>query len=168
MILCVCERTIEYLIIYSGTHTKSLFFITLWSCEYVSATLKISAVLWARLHTMGWLLFVGSLKLQVSFAEYRLFYRALLQKRPIILRRPTNRSHPIRGSDIHSGTHTKNLFFITLWSFVHVSALLSASAAFWARIYTMWHIIHIATHTQRPCFSSHCDPLRTRARHLAH
>jgi len=25
-------------------------------------------------------------KLQVSFAEYRLFYRALLQKRPVILR----------------------------------------------------------------------------------
>jgi len=35
---------------------------------------------------MGWLRFVGSLKLQVSFAEYCLFYRALLQKRPIILR----------------------------------------------------------------------------------
>ena len=33
---------------------------------------------------MGWLRVVGSLKLQVSFAEYRLFYRALLQKRPII------------------------------------------------------------------------------------
>ena len=32
---------------------------------------------------MGWLRLVGSLKLQVSFAEYRLFYRALLQKRPI-------------------------------------------------------------------------------------
>jgi len=29
---------------------------------------------------------VGSLKCQVSFTEYRLFYRALLQKRPIILR----------------------------------------------------------------------------------
>jgi len=29
---------------------------------------------------------VGSLKLYVSFAEYHLFYRALLQKRPIILR----------------------------------------------------------------------------------
>ena len=29
---------------------------------------------------------VGSLKLQFSFAEYRLFHRALLQKRPIILR----------------------------------------------------------------------------------
>jgi len=35
--------------------------------------------------TMGWIRLVGSLKLQVSFAEYRLFYRALLQKRPIIL-----------------------------------------------------------------------------------
>ena len=34
---------------------------------------------------MGWLQLVGSLKLQVSFAEYHLCYRALLQKRPIIL-----------------------------------------------------------------------------------
>jgi len=33
---------------------------------------------------IGWLLLVGSTKLQVSFAEYSLFYRALLQKRPII------------------------------------------------------------------------------------
>jgi len=35
---------------------------------------------------MGWLRLVGSLKLQVSFAEYSLFYRALLQMRPVILR----------------------------------------------------------------------------------
>ena len=35
---------------------------------------------------MGWLQLVGCLRLQVSFAEYHLFYRALLQKRPIILR----------------------------------------------------------------------------------
>ena len=45
---------------------------------------------WHTLHvsevTMGWLRLVGSLKLQVSFAEYSLFYRALLQKRPIVLR----------------------------------------------------------------------------------
>ena len=32
---------------------------------------------------MGWLRLVGSIKLQVSFAEYSLLYRALLQKRPI-------------------------------------------------------------------------------------
>jgi len=35
---------------------------------------------------MGWLRLVGSLKLEVSFAENRLFHRAFLQKRPIILR----------------------------------------------------------------------------------
>ena len=35
---------------------------------------------------MGRLRLVGSLKLQDSFAEYSLFHRALLQKRPIILR----------------------------------------------------------------------------------
>ena len=35
--------------------------------------------------SMGWLRSVGSIKWQVSFEEYRLFYRALLQKRPIIL-----------------------------------------------------------------------------------
>ena len=34
----------------------------------------------------GWLQLVGPLKSQVSFAEYSLFNRALLQKRPIILR----------------------------------------------------------------------------------
>jgi len=33
---------------------------------------------------MGWLRLVGSLKSDVSFAEYSLFYRALLQKRPIM------------------------------------------------------------------------------------
>ena len=37
-------------------------------------------------HGMGWLRLVGSLKLQVAFAEYSLFYRSLLQKRPMILR----------------------------------------------------------------------------------
>ena len=35
---------------------------------------------------MGWLRLVGSLKSQVSFAEYCLFYGVLLQKRLIILR----------------------------------------------------------------------------------
>jgi len=35
------------------------------------------------------------LKISVSFAEYSLFYRALLQKRPINFKEPTNCSHPI-------------------------------------------------------------------------
>jgi len=41
---------------------------------------------WVWQLSMGWLRWVGSLKLKVSFAEYRLFYRALLQQRPVILR----------------------------------------------------------------------------------
>jgi len=60
-----------------GTHMKE-------SChtyEWVMAQLWMSHVT-----HMGWLRLVGSLKLYVSFAEYCLFYRALLQKRPIILR----------------------------------------------------------------------------------
>ena len=44
---------------------------------------------------MGWLRSVGSIKLRVSFAEYYLFYRALLQKRPMILSILNNQSHPI-------------------------------------------------------------------------
>jgi len=39
----------------------------------------------ARKFNMGWLRLVGSIKLKVAFAEYRLFYRALWQKRPVIL-----------------------------------------------------------------------------------
>jgi len=35
---------------------------------------------------MGWLRVVGSLILYISFAEHCLFYRALLQRRPIILK----------------------------------------------------------------------------------
>jgi len=37
-----------------------------------------------RYEVRGWLRLVGSFKLHASVAEYRLFYRALLQKRPII------------------------------------------------------------------------------------
>jgi len=39
-----------------------------------------------RLLAMAWLRLVGSTKLQVSCTGYRLFYRALLQKRPVVYR----------------------------------------------------------------------------------
>ena len=47
---------------------------------------------------MGRLRLVGSLKLQVSFAEYRLFYRVLLQKRPVILFFPSSQTKLIMGA----------------------------------------------------------------------
>ena len=51
-------------------------------------------------HDMGWLRLAGSLKLYVSFAEYSLFYRALLQKRPVI-----SRSLVIIVTPYHKGIH---------------------------------------------------------------
>ena len=61
---------------------------------------------------MGWLRSVGSTKLQVSFAEYRLFYRALLRKRPIILSilltkatPPYTQRHPVAPNHTFSHTH---------------------------------------------------------------
>jgi len=45
-----------------------------------------AGVAWlSMLHMGGWLQSVGSIKLQVSFAEYHLFLQALFQKRPMIL-----------------------------------------------------------------------------------
>ena len=45
-----------------------------------------SRCFYTEVSDMGWLRLVGSLKPYVSFAEYSLFYRALLQKRRTILR----------------------------------------------------------------------------------
>jgi len=53
--------------------------------ELMSQVLVTSCDQYLTLSTMGWLRLVGSMKLQVSFAEYSLFYRALLQKRPTIV-----------------------------------------------------------------------------------
>jgi len=64
---------------------------------------------------MGWLRLVGSLKSQVSFAEYGLFYRALSQKRPIILRSLLIVATPYRQSgvccDIFIGHFCRKKYF---------------------------------------------------------
>jgi len=53
------------------------------SCQSLCWTLTVCMVLWCRMdicrgHSMRWLRLVGSLKFYLSFAEYSLFYRALL------------------------------------------------------------------------------------------
>ena len=82
-----------------------------------------------RLNHIGWLQLVGSLKSYVSFAEYSLFYRALLQKRPIISR-TTNRSHPISHSRFTVTKHDSfiydtelagHFFFLNLQKNIHRS-----------------------------------------------
>ena len=52
-------------------------------CMTISDIGMVHRCLW---YGVGWLRFVGSFKFYASFAEYGLFDRALLQKRPIILR----------------------------------------------------------------------------------
>jgi len=82
------------------------------------------------IHCMGWLRLVGSLKLQVSFAEYYLFYRALLQKKPVILR-----SLLIQPPTIHVCKLYKkcaftigicNLYFEIWWWIARISELLGS------------------------------------------
>jgi len=57
----------------------------------------------------GWLRLVGSLKLKVSFAEYRLFHRALLQMRPIIFMETTTRSHHISVGGLDFEFHGRHI-----------------------------------------------------------
>ena len=61
------------------------------------------------IHGMGWLRSVGSMQLQVSFAEYCLFYRALLQKRLIILSILLTRATPY-----HNGNKGYRIYWDTL------------------------------------------------------
>jgi len=49
-------------------------------CDHTSVSCAVAT------RSMGWLRLVRSLKSLVSFAEYRLFYKALMQKRPVIWR----------------------------------------------------------------------------------
>ena len=60
-----------------GYFTYAVYFC-LYEYRYIHVDMDIDI-------NMGWLRLSGSLELLVSFAEFSLFYRALLQKRPIIL-----------------------------------------------------------------------------------
>jgi len=78
--------------IWNGTHMyecrsiyeRCLCFFHVWQVYVCRCRRTCWRYMVAKTH-MGWLRLVGSIKLQVSCTEYSLFYRALLQKRPIIL-----------------------------------------------------------------------------------
>jgi len=54
---------------------------------YKNKTTLYHSTFWPEIvPAIGWLRLIGSLKLGFSFAEYHLFSRALLQKRPIIIK----------------------------------------------------------------------------------
>jgi len=69
---------------------------------------------------MGWLRWVGSLKLQVSFADYSLFYWALLQKKPVIFRSLLIVATPYLYS--FSDIHIPQIFTSLLYRYSHFSS----------------------------------------------
>ena len=92
-IASVCVDSCEYVCTFSEsthvTHVRLEYLCIHMAGVYYSHVKPIDT--WmirdlSHISDMGWLRLVGSLKLQVSSAEYSLFYRALLQKRRIISR----------------------------------------------------------------------------------
>jgi len=78
---CTCTHKSQY------TYTQ----ICIYKCTYIQITIYIYKYAYTNVHICksrmsSPKLSVGSLKFNVSFAEYGLFYRTLLQKRTIILR----------------------------------------------------------------------------------
>jgi len=95
---------------YTHTHTHQVLG---WLLEHTPPSTP-------HLYEMRWLRLAGYLNLQVSFAEYRLFYRALLQKSPILLRSLRIVATPYLF--LHTYIHNLNTWMHTLsqiW-YIHV------------------------------------------------
>jgi len=117
--------------------------------------------------TMGWLRLVGSSKLDVSFAEYRLFYRALLQKRPIILRSllmvaTAYHTHLFTVSDTmqHTATHTATHCNTLQHTATHCNTLQHTATHCNTLQHTATHcttLQHTATHCNTDLFIVHHD-----------
>jgi len=97
---------------------------------------------------MGWLRLVGSLNLQVSFAEYRFFYRALLQKRPIILRsllNSTSRDMGIKGVYVHRCS------YVYVYIYIYICIFICVYIFIYIYVYILYICIFIYV-----CFSNMC------------
>jgi len=72
---------------------------------------------------MGWLRWVGSFKSKVSFAEYPLFHRALLQKRLMILRSLLIAATPFSYvvPTIVSSTHLPTVYILITHSYMSLT-----------------------------------------------
>ena len=74
--------------------------------------------MWEDLPGIGWLRFVGSLKLYVSFAEYCLFHRALLQKRRKILRSLLTRIPGTYPGTPYEGTYPGTPYYTHKYTYI--------------------------------------------------
>jgi len=71
---------------------------------------------------MGWLRLVGCLKLQVSFVEYSILLRALLQKRPLILRSLLIKASPYPTASTCARICAFCSFMLYIYICIYVSA----------------------------------------------
>ena len=74
-----------YVYICMRAHIWCKFLLSQYLCGFLLPSCVMSFICIYVQMGMGWLRLVASLKLQVSIAEYSLFYRALVQKRSIFL-----------------------------------------------------------------------------------
>jgi len=109
---------------------------------------------------MGWLRLVASIKLQVSFAKYSLFYRALLAKETYNFIEPTNRSHPICMPCL---TRMCDMTHSYAWQDLHSSGVCPSIKHHQFSLYTYTHthtnkfsLTQTNTHTQT---HTHTSPL---------
>jgi len=72
----------------------------------------LSDILTSTCICIGWLWSVGSIKLYFFFAEYRLFDRALLQKRTIILSILLTEATPFQKICIYKHMHVHLIIFV--------------------------------------------------------
>jgi len=81
---------------------------------------------------MGWLRLVGSIKLYVSFAEYSLFYRFLLQLGPLIVSMLLSEATASMSFDLHTSLLIRmHLFWYMYISFDICTSLLIYVRLFW-------------------------------------
>jgi len=106
---------------------------------------------------MGWLQSVGSMKSQVSFAEYRLFYRALLQKRLIISSILLTEATPYEIETSLSGTCTLFRMYasdLSICTCTHAGGQDTGIAIPHVSIPHM-HAVAVANHRTRRTYLSH-------------
>jgi len=115
----------------------------------------------------GGLWFVGSLKLYVSFAEYRLFYRALLQKRPITLcvftctqmRHACLHIHMHHSHTTHVRAHVSHMhMYIYIYIYIYNSRMYS-HASYDSHTYIYSSREYAFTHDARACTCFPCSPM---------
>jgi len=115
---------------------------------------------------MGWLRLVGSLKLQVSFAKEPYKRDYVLQKRPIIFKASTHRSHPIpcTCAQVHTSIYEVlfSVYLCAVYMCIHVAGTCYMTRHTALRDVDAQYITYCNTlhHT-----ATHCNKLQHTATH---